>query len=678
MGRRLDPRDLSQVRWLSDVQVTSDGSRIACVETRLDDAADGLRSRILVLDATDGRMLGSPGDARSADHSPRWSPDGTRLAFVGIRDGVARVLLADAAGGDAHPIPDGPAGVTALDWAPDGRHLAVSVVRPDPGGISGVWGVAGPEVGADPGPLVRVTVDHYKRDGHPVGAGITTSAIELLAVDGGPSVALTLGRSMDGAPTWSPDGRRIGFLSDRGREGLGSAVVDLWAVEVDPSGRESRPPVRITDGSGPIAAWAWSPDGTRVAVLGSPHGEATGYGSQLQLYAAGRPGTPEVITLAGDPRFALGLTVRSDDLRGMGDAVVRWMHGPDGERLWLRWADGGRAAFGWVALDGTWEAVITGERAMLTASVAAAADVLAFVAADIDQPGEVTVARRDGTGERTISDRNRAWRSDVTLGPTRVVRTTGPGALSVEAWLTLPPADGHGTGPWPMIVSVHGGPHYPVGERFSFETHRLAALGYAVLSPNPRGSLGYGDDFSRAVVGDWGGGDLRDVLALVDAAIETGLVDPVRLAITGVSYGGYLTLWAVTQDQRFRVAIAENGISDLLGTFGTGESGAAWFISEMGGRPWERPDHWLERSPLRHADAVATPVLLLHAELDQNCTIAQSEQMYAALRALGREVAFVRVPGEGHLMDLVGSARFRYARMDLIAGALEETLGEAG
>jgi dipeptidyl aminopeptidase/acylaminoacyl peptidase len=216
-----------------------------------------------------------------------------------------------------------------------------------------------------------------------------------------------------------------------------------------------------------------------------------------------------------------------------------------------------------------------------------------------------------------------------------------------------------------------------VGQRFSFETHRLAALGYAVLAPNPRGSLGYGDASSRAVVGDWGGDDLRDVLTAVDAAVATGEVDPARLAITGVSYGGYLTLWAVTQDHRFRLAIAENGISDLVGAFGTGEDGGASFASEMGGLPWERRDTWVDRSPLHHADAIHTPVLLLHAELDQNCTIAQSEQLYAALRALGREVAFVRVPGEGHLMDLVGSARFRLARMELIADALAGPLGRA-
>ncbi|MEZ4596081.1 MAG: S9 family peptidase [Chloroflexota bacterium] len=360
----------------------------------------------------------------------------------------------------------------------------------------------------------------------------------------------------------------------------------------------------------------------------------------------------------------------------MGDATLQWTTGVDGDRLWLRWADGGRGAFGWVGPDGAWADVLTGDRTVLGASVAADAGVIAFVAADADQPGEVAVARLDGSGERTLTDRNGGWRRDRTLGPTRRVRATGPGRTPIEAWLTLPPADGLSQSPHPTIVSIHGGPHYPVGERFSFETHRLAALGYAVLAPNPRGSLGYGDGFGRAVVGDWGGDDLRDVLALVDAAVASGDVDPSRLVVTGVSYGGYLALWAVTQDQRFRLAIAENGISDLVGAFGTGEDAGAAFASEMGGLPWERRDTWVDRSPLHHADAIRTPVLLLHAELDQNCTIAQSEQLYAALRTLGREVSFVRVPGEGHLMDLMGSARFRYARMALIEDALREAIGE--
>jgi len=286
----------------------------------------------------------------------------------------------------------------------------------------------------------------------------------------------------------------------------------------------------------------------------------------------------------------------------------------------------------------------------------------------------VLVTALDGTGERTISHQNREWLAQVELGSTEIVSAAGPGKQAIEGWLTRPPSAVGATAAAPLIVAVHGGPHYSVGLRFSFETHRLAALGHAVLNTDPRGSLGYGETFGRAVVGDWGGVDLADVLALTDAASGASGIDPDRLAITGVSYGGYLTLWAISQDDRFRAAISENGISDLFAAFGTSEDAGLWWLAEMTHAPWERPMDWVDRSAVRFADRITTPLLLIHAELDQNVSITQSEQMYAALRSLGRPVEFVRVPGEGHLMDLVGTARFRVARMERIAEFLARHL----
>jgi dipeptidyl aminopeptidase/acylaminoacyl peptidase len=656
--RALRPGDLTAVRWLSDPRISPDGARVACVETRLDPDLDGLRSRILVLDADTGAVVGSPSPDDASDIAPQWAPDGMRLLFVGGRQDARRLWLTDRDGGSPTILPGSPDGAAEPDWSPDGRRVVCSVTtaHATPASV-----------------LVEVTRDDYKRDGQPVGSGIASRAIWV--VEDGQARALTAGLATDRRPAWSPDGTRVGFQSDRGREGTAALIDDVWQVDALDGGPDGTPPVRLTDGSGAVLAFCWSPDGTRLALLGHGEGNAQGRSWRLRLVEAdGRRRPASELALVGDPPFALGLTPRADDGRGMGDAGLAWTSDAHGDRIWTRWADGIRGALGWVALDGRWQTVVGGDRSVLAWSLAPGVDRLAFVASDPADPGEVHVAGLDGTDERRSSHRNDGWLAEVELAPGETLRAVSPDGGVVEARLTQAHrADGDP--PRPLIVSVHGGPHYSVGMRFSFETQRLAALGYAVLDPNPRGSLGYGQAHAAAVVEDWGGGDLADVLAITQLAAARADIDTRRMGITGVSYGGYMTLWAISQDPRFRAAISENGISDLFAAFGTSEDAGRWWRAEMGGAPWDAPLDYVDRSPIRFADRITTPLLLLHAELDQNVSIAQSEQMYAALRMLGRPVDFVRVPGEGHLMDLVGSARFRMARMERTREFWERTLG---
>ena len=655
--RPLRPEDLASVRWLSDPRLSSDGERVACVETRLDTALDGLRSRILVLDATTGALLGSPSPDDASDIAPRWDPDGHRLLFVGGRPDGRRLWLTDRDGGSPAVLPGSPDGVAEPAWSPDGHRV--------------VCGVAVSEATPDQ-VLVDVDRDDYKRDGLPVGAGLTSRG--LWVVEGGRARALTAGQATDRRPAWSPDGSRVGFLSDRGRERTAALTNDLWQVDAVTGGPADEPPVRLTDASGAITAFCWSPDGMRLAMLGHGDGDAQGRTWRVRVVEAdGRRRPATELVWADDPPFALGLTPRSDDGRGMGDADIAWTGNADGGRIWTRWADGIRGALGWVTLDGRWRTVVGGERSVVAWSLAPEAHRLAFIASDPADPGEVHMAGLDGDAERRLSHRNDEWLAEVELATGETLRAVAPDGGMVEARLTQTHR-AETDPPRPLIVSVHGGPHYSVGLRFSFETQRLAALGYAVLDPNPRGSLGYGQAHGAAVVEDWGGGDLADVLAITGAAADRADIDAGRLGITGVSYGGYLTLWAISQDTRFRAAITENGISDLFAAFGTSEDAGVWWRAEMGGAPWDVPLEYIDRSPIRYADRITTPLLLLHAELDQNVSIAQSEQMYAALRMLGRPVEFVRVPGEGHLMDLVGSARFRYARMERTREFWERTL----
>jgi dipeptidyl aminopeptidase/acylaminoacyl peptidase len=290
-----------------------------------------------------------------------------------------------------------------------------------------------------------------------------------------------------------------------------------------------------------------------------------------------------------------------------------------------------------------------------------------------DDPGDVCLVDASGGGERRVTDAN-PWLRGRDLATTRPVTAGDHDGVPVEGWVTAY----DGPNGRPLVVSVHGGPHYPAGWRFCFEAQRLAARGYAVLTANPAGSGGYGRRFATAIRGGWGVADWASLERLIDAVTATPGIDAGRVAITGVSYGGYLSMWAITRSGRFSAAISENGISNLLAEWGAEDDGSAWLDAELGGPPWECPEVYVASSPVAAADRIRTPLLLIHADLDRNCPIGQSEQMLAALRSLGRDVEFVVIRGEGHLMNLTGRPSRRLVRARAVDRWFGRYLGLGG
>ncbi len=666
--RPLRADDVFALRFLAEVAVSPDGRHVACVERRVDERLDGVRSRILVVAVADGSAW-SPSPVDATDSAPCWLADGSELAFRARRaeDGSGP-RVADVDGGSGRPWPGVPPGASGFAVASDGAAIAVVIAADDaPPPDEPLWEVTGPGWHQDAAPTVERG---------------TRSALWLVDRVGAarPLTAPTPGVH-DRAPQWSPDGRWIVFLSDR-------SVEPDSPVEGPPPAHPLARPSRVwvLAGRGPEAAvpepllppaaistWTWSPDSSAIAWLGNPEPTAPGVAARLWVTSFAK-GATRGVALPGIP--APGAAVRSDDPRGMGDATLAWTQ--DG-RIWLRWAQGGASHLGWVdaARDaGPVTTVVAGDRAVLAFGVGPDGSVVAHVTATADHPGELAVCASDGSGERLLTDVNAALRG-IELGRTRLVRATGPGDLPLEGWLVEPPASVvRPLGGVPVVVSVHGGPHHPVGWRFSLEHHRLAARGYAVVAGNARGSTGYGDAFATAIHGDWGGADLGDTHALLDAALATGggSLDPARVALTGVSYGGFHTLSAITRSDRFRAAIAENGICDLVSAFGSAEDDGGFWIAEMNGAPWELPGEYADRSPLTHADRIRTPLLLLHAEEDHDCPVAQSEELYSALVRLGRPVRFLRARGVGHLMNFTGGGRFRLARAAAIDDWLDRWL----
>jgi dipeptidyl aminopeptidase/acylaminoacyl peptidase len=436
-----------------------------------------------------------------------------------------------------------------------------------------------------------------------------------------------------------------------------------------------------------VLALAWGPSGDDIAYLAPRVADEADVDVRLFRWSVGGPaGNPDPVELASGWDRSLGSTVRSDDGRGTGPPALTWSAATG--RIYFTVADGGRGRLGWAHPAGGCGYLTGGDRTCLDPSLDRDGTVIAFVSTGPADPGDVCLVdagggsagggsadggSADGDGERRVTDAN-PWLRGLTLAETRPVTAGDHDGVPVEGWVTT----FDGPNGRPLVVSVHGGPHYPAGWRFSFEAQRLAARGYAVLTANPAGSGGYGRRFATAIRGGWGGADWTSLERLIDAVAATPGIDAGRAAITGVSYGGYLSMWAVTRSARFCAAISEYGISDLLAEWGAEDDDGAWLTAELGGPPWERPEVYVASSPIAAADRIRTPLLLIHADLDRNCPIGQSEHMLAALRSLGRDVEFVVIRGEGHLMNLTGRPSRRLARARAVNRWLGRYLGPEG
>jgi dipeptidyl aminopeptidase/acylaminoacyl peptidase len=271
--------------------------------------------------------------------------------------------------------------------------------------------------------------------------------------------------------------------------------------------------------------------------------------------------------------------------------------------------------------------------------------MLAFAFNDAKTPNDIWVASSAGRGAQRLTSFNSQIK-DYALVATEVVRWKAPDGLEIEGLLVKPLGYEQGKR-YPLILQIHGGPYAQFVFGLNPRAQIFAANGYAVLLPNPRGSTGYGQKFTTANVGDWGGKDYQDLMAGVDELIKMGVADPERLAVMGGSYGGFMTFWVITQTNRFKAAIGHAGISDWYSFHGQSDIPGLMEYG-LGGTPWTAREVYEKWSPVRYADRVRTPLLITHGEHDRRVPIAQAEQYYRALRKRGVETVFVRYPREGH------------------------------
>jgi dipeptidyl aminopeptidase/acylaminoacyl peptidase len=640
------PEDVYELTWASDPNVSPDGSTVAVAIVSVDREANTYRSSIWLV-PSDGsapprRFTTGP----KSDSMPRWSPDGSMLAFTSDRERDCKQLyVMPAGGGEPVRLTDLKEDVGEVVWSPDGTRLAFSArVRDE----------AYDEEDEKKRRPRRFTRVQYKLDN--VGwTGDRRTHIFVVPADGSAEpTQLTDGDYEASTPTWSPDGRQIAFASNREEDWDVSPNGYLYVV--DPSGGEAR---RLTPDESEYGHPSWSPDGRLIACYWTQGGFDYPRHNQVAVVDAGT-GERTVLTADLDRQCA--------------------SHPLVGEPLWYEGSiyfaveDRGNTHVYSVRGDGSAppEPVITGEFDVTGYHVCGGLGV--------DTRSYGTVPSELYAGDLRLTEVTKGFTEGRELVEAERFTAVSEDGSEVDAWIVRPAGLEEGKR-YPVVLNIHGGPFSQYATKFFDENQVFAGAGYAVVFSNPRGSSGYSEEWGRAIRGPieggpgWGTVDYEDLMAVADEALKRfDFLDADRFFVTGGSYGGYMTSWIISHTDRFRAACSERAVNNLYSEFGSSDIG--WvFKGYTGAFAFEDPDAHLRHSPITYADSITTPVLILHSENDLRCHPEQGEQLFTVLRLAGKEVEFVRFPAEGHELSRSGSPAHRVMRFEVVLDWFGRYLG---
>jgi dipeptidyl aminopeptidase/acylaminoacyl peptidase len=649
----MDFDDLISLRIASDPQISPDGTLVAYTLLECDGEADTTRSAIWLVESVGGKMVvpRQLTSGTSHDRKPRWSPDGQSLAFLSDRTGVSQLYLLTLNGGEARPLsePSLRHGVTEFSWHPDGQIvLAHSPWRPQ-------------DEPHDRSSERLATV--YTRLGTQWdGVGYKYGRHQQLWLIplSGNAMRLTSEPVDLVQSCWSPDGQEVAFCANRRGDPDLSVSMALWILTLS-SGQMRR----LTAPEGLAQMPSWSPDGRLIAYLYTADQTEA---SNISPWIVAAHGTAQ-------PRLAVtdadALTCQSwiiDELRDEYIAPPQWY--PDSQSLLVPVQERGQLHLYRLDLQQQSSKQLTsGNGRYLSPQLSRNGEAIAMVRADWFTPGDIWCMDSSGKQPRKLTRIN-----DIILQSHRLTR---PKRISwqsfdgqeIDGWLYLPqlPEDVKA----PLILMVHGGPSLAWGDSYVHEFQVLAGRGYAVLASNPRGSAGYGEAFCRSVLNDWGGADLQDLLCGIDHVLATEAIEGQRLGIEGLSYGGYMTNFAITQEPaRFKAAVSRNGISSIASAALLSDQ-SIWFNLSM-----DKSTQPQTRSALTYVDNIQTPLLLLHAQDDLRCPFSEAQQLFVALRSCKKTVELVGYHNTSHLMDWpgVGTPQQRLDRQRRTIGWYERFL----
>lgn len=634
--------DLLKMRFIGSPTLDPQGKQFLCVQTEV---LEKENSYSLLIYRFDGQQLtqftNRGGQKHGRDASPVYSPDGLQVAFLSDRTGSRQLWLLSLSGGEAKCLTEMPKGVNEFAWAADGQSIffIAKEVVDEPKQREGST-------------ARRITRLRYKFNGVGYYDNFYTQ-IYRLDLGSNQVEKLTSGNHNCSGVTPSPCGRYLAFVSNR-EEDETKVQNDLWLLDL--STKQLR---NLTGGRGAVRGAEWAPGGTLLYV-GHQRGICPGAYPELREIDL-QQGSD--INLMPDFPHHLGNTVGADTRFDAGSQGP--VFSADGQQVYFVATVGGSSYL--FCLDrrsGQVEQVF-GEGQMCVTSFDLKRGQLLVNVGNPTTPGDLWYGPLGGE-LRQVTALNAELFADKYIGWPEPIHFVHPDGTQLEGWLIKPRGFVQGE-QHPLVMEIHGGPHSTYGNAFFHEFQMLAGHGMGVLYTNPRGSLGYGEDFARAVVGDWCGVDANDLQFMAEQAAQLDWVDKTRIGVTGGSQGGYFTNWLIGHTDMFAAAVTQRSMSNLYSKYGVADNGWNGDRYGMGGRDlWEDEDFLMERSPMRYARSVKTPTLIIHSDQDFRCPLEQAEQWYVALKRLGVTVEMLLFHGENHELSRGGRPANRLVRLDAI------------
>ena len=639
--RGITPEDYFSFEFASDPNLSPDGKLVAYVLTKIDRPQNRRNSSIWMV-ATDGsrapwQFTTSP----QSSNSPRWSPDGKSLAFLSSRPAETtpaagtgstpaeqprnQVYLLSMNGGEAKRITNLKNGVSLFRWSPDGTHLVI---------VSRI----GPSDGRTGDARDRSDVRHYKNTSYKFNdtGWFDDRRTHFWVVDikSGNPKQITEGNDWnDNDPQWSPDGTRIAFVSNRtGKEYEENRNTDVWVINADGTGKLTK----ISDHEEADNQPHWSPDGKWIAFTGEVH----------------ERDHPKIWLAPATGGSASVLAANGLDLIPGG---LEWS--ADGNSLYFETGVKGENHLFRVDVPAKSVAQVTsGARAVRSVDFNFTGGKMVYLANDFKNLDDLYVADLNGKNERKLTNLNDALWKQRQLAEVERFTYKSADDWDVDGFFVKPIGWQAGK-KYPLVLSIHGGPAGQYGVDWYHEFQVYAAKGYAVLFTNPRGSTGYGQKFERGIVGEWGGKDYLDIMNGLDVALKRyPWIDQDHMGVTGGSYGGYMTNWIVGHTDRFKAAVTLRSVSNFISDDGT-RDGAYGHSPDFGGDIFQKMDLYWDRSPLKYANKVKTPTLVLHSDNDYRVPIEQGEQWFRALKHFGVLTEIVFFPRENHNLTRTGEPK---------------------
>jgi dipeptidyl aminopeptidase/acylaminoacyl peptidase len=625
--------DLARLHEVESPQVSPDGKWVAYTVSSVDKEKDKKITHIWMA-AWDGSGELQLTNGPESESSPQWSPDGRYLTFVSSRPGPAKgsqIWIMDRRGGEARQLTQfKDFTITEYEWAPDSKRLALILRQKDEPDSDDTKS-------STPQPPKPVVIDryHFKQD---VEGYLTDKRnhIYLFEIATERLEPVTSGNFDDTNISWSPDGTRIAFISNRDPDPDRTENTDVFVVDA----KANATPRKLTSFPGPDSGHpAWSPDGHWIAYLQGSEPKYSAYNMDRLALVPASGGAPRILTANFD--------------RGVSEPLFH----EDGESITVLAADDRSEYPARVSLDGAAVSRLVAEPSVASALSSKRQHTAVLLSTD-RKPSEIYALENGAL--RQLSHQNDALCSELQLASTEERTFKSPDGTEVHSLLTKP-SDFRTDEKYPLLLRIHGGPNGEDAHDFSFERQFFAANGYLVLNVNYRGSSGRGHAYTEAIFADWGHKEVMDLLAGVDDVVKMGVADPERLGIGGWSYGGILTDYSITNDHRFKAAISGAGSANQITMYGADQY-VFQYDTEVG-PPWKREELWVKLSyPFFHADRIRTPTLFMGGDKDFNVPLIGSEQMYQALKTLNVPTELVIYPGEFHEFTRPSFIRDRYQR----------------